>query len=181
MAGTRPATARMRESIFNRPDVQACVVDGAILDLYAGTGLLGIEALSRGAARVDFVERAQAACALIQRNLTALGLAARARVICRDVARVRPGPTPGTAGRPGAAISPPYDLCFADPPYAVDASTVLAALAAGTLLAPGGLLLWRSGPGRPAGERLGLLVRTEVRRYGDGMLATFTTPDQGEE
>ena len=179
----------MRESVFNRPDVQGVVADGVVLDLYAGTGVLGIEALSRGAARVDFVERSRAACAVIKRNLTTLGLAAQARVICRDLARLRfpsrssasLNASAGPAGSPGTALVPPYDLCFADPPYALDASAVLAALAALALLAPGGLLLWRSGPGQPAGERLGPLVRTEVRRYGDGALATYITPDHEEE
>ena len=70
---TRPATAQMREAIFNRPDVLS-VVHGRVLDLYAGAGLLGLEALSRGARFVDFVEREPRACSIIRNNLSTLGL-----------------------------------------------------------------------------------------------------------
>ena len=67
--GTRPATAIVRSSIFDRPAIRDIVEHARVVDLYAGAGYLGIEALSRGAESVDFVERNGAACAVIRRNL----------------------------------------------------------------------------------------------------------------
>ena len=157
---TRPATARMRAAIFNRPDVQA-VVEGRVLDLYAGAGLLGMEALSRGALAVDFVERVRRVCAVISQNLASLGLTDQGRVHCVSVERC------------GGRLEPPYDLCFADPPYPLDATAALERLLAGGLLRPGGLLLWRHPGAREAADALGPLVRSDRRRYGDGVLETY--------
>ena len=136
-------------------------MEGRVLDLYAGAGLLGIEALSYDAAWVDFVERRQPACAVIRRNLAALETTPRARVHCVRVERV--------AGR----LSPPYDLCFADPPFELDAEPALLALLDAGLLTPQGRLLWRYPWRRPAPARLAALVQSDRRRYGDGALATY--------
>ena len=161
-AGTRPATARLRESIFNRPEVAGLVDDGRVLDLYAGGGSLGIEALSWGAAEVEFVERERRACAVIRRNLATLELDQRARVHCVPVQRCH------------ARLAPPYAVCFADPPFPLDAASVLEPLFAdGTLLSAAGLLLWRYPFKRPAPQRLGALVQVESRRYGDAALGTY--------
>jgi 16S rRNA (guanine966-N2)-methyltransferase len=150
----------MRAAIFNRPDVQA-VSEGRVLDLYAGAGLLGVEAISRGATSVDFVERDRRVCAVIQQNLAALEIADQGRVHCVPVERCR--------GR----IEPPYDLCFADPPYPVDATLALERLVNDGLLRVGGLLLWRHLGARVASATLGPLVRSDRRRYGDGVLETY--------
>ena len=158
-APTRPATARMRESIFNRPDVLA-VVTGRVVDLYAGSGLLGLEALSNGARSVDFVERDRAACDVIRRNLEMLDCTARARVLCVPVESAR-------------TLELPYDLCFADPPYPDDATQTLVELAEAGLVADQGLLLWRYLRKRPAPPAIGDLAQVEERRYGDGVLGTF--------
>ncbi len=162
---TRPATARIRAAIFNRPDVQG-VVEGRVVDLYAGAGLLGLEALSRGAALVDFVERERAACAVIRGNVAALEVGDRCRVHGVPVERC--------AGR----LAPPYDLCFADPPYGVDASGPLVELLAGGLLAAGGLLVWRYPRGREWRGALGPLARSDRRQYGDGILDTYVAGAQ---
>lgn len=163
---TRPATARLRRSIFDRPNVQAAL-GGPVLDLYAGAGLLGLEALSRGAPRVDFVERDRAACAVIRANLESLGGGPRAELHCRSAERTL------------AALPPGYMLCFADPPYAVDATPVLRELLRRGLLHPDGLLLWRYPRARPAPvDVLGAsLVRVDQRRYGDAVLDTFAAAD----
>lgn len=161
-APTRPATARMRESIFNRPDVLA-VVSGRVVDLYAGSGLLGLEALSNGAQSVDFVERDRRACDVIRRNLETLDCADRARVLCVSVETAR-------------ALEPPYDLCFADPPYPDDATQALIDLAAFGLVAERGVLLWRYPRKRPAPPVIADLAQVDERRYGDGVLGTFV-PD----
>lgn len=160
---TRPATARLRRSIFDRPDVQARL-DGPLLDLYAGAGLLGLEALSRGVPHVDFVERDRQACATIRENLRSLDCEDRAGLHCRSVERVLAGLPPG------------YRLCFADPPYPTDATPALEELLARRLLAPSALLLWRHPSNRPAPDRLGLLARADQRRYGDAVLDTYAAP-----
>ena len=167
--GTRPATARLRRSIFDRPDVQAAL-RGPVLDLYAGAGLLGLEALSRGASQVDFVERDRAACAVIRANLESLGCGERARLHCRSAEAALPRLPPG------------YLLCFADPPYASDATAVLQDLLRRDLLHPDALLLWRCPRERPAPDLLApgaaggparSLVRVDQRRYGGAVLDTF--------
>lgn len=159
-AGTRPATALVRAAIFNRPDVLARV-GGRALDLYAGAGLLGVEALSRGAAAVDFVEQSREACAVIRRNVAVVEGQERSRVLCGPVERALP------------RLRPPYDLCFADPPYDLDATHTLERLAQAAVVGAGGLLLWRHPVRRPAPERLGPLARSERRRYGDGVVETY--------
>src|SRR5579883_2219794 len=78
---TRPATARVRQSIFSRLQVRMALEGARVLDLYAGSGSLGIEALSRGAASAVFVDSSRAAAAAISDNLERLGLAPRGRVL----------------------------------------------------------------------------------------------------
>jgi 16S rRNA (guanine(966)-N(2))-methyltransferase RsmD len=118
----------MRETLF---DVLGPAVAGMrVLDLYAGTGAVGIEALSRGAARAVFVEREPAALRALRGNLAALGASrAAARVLAGDVLRVLPDL---------GAQEGPFDLVFVDPPYAT-------ALAARTLLALGAAGVCRDG------------------------------------
>ena len=103
---TRPTTDRVREAVFNALASLDVVVDARVLDLYAGSGALGIEALSRGAAHCTFVERDRAALAAIDENIATLGLGDRARVLVAD----------GIA----AASRVDADLAFADPPYDFD-------------------------------------------------------------
>ncbi len=103
---TRPTTDRVREAVFNALASIDAVVDARVLDLYAGSGALGIEALSRGAAHCTFVERDRAALAAIDENIATLGLGDRARVLVAD----------GIA----AAARVDADLAFADPPYDFD-------------------------------------------------------------
>jgi 16S rRNA (guanine966-N2)-methyltransferase len=129
---TRPATERIRESLFMILEPH---LEGArVLDLFAGAGTLGIEALSRGARSATFVERDRAALAALRRNLEATGLAGRGIVVPRAV-----GPFLG------AATGGPYDLVFCDPPFA-DVSGLQAALDHDGLrraLGPGALVVAR--------------------------------------
>jgi 16S rRNA (guanine966-N2)-methyltransferase len=107
--GTRPTSDRVREATFNALASLDVLRDAAVLDLFAGSGALGIEALSRGAARCTFVEQARPAIAAVRQNLDALGLTERATVVTKDADRFL-----------ASAATGPFDLALADPPYAYD-------------------------------------------------------------
>jgi 16S rRNA (guanine966-N2)-methyltransferase len=116
--GTRPTTDRVRESLFNILTARRDLSGLAVLDLYAGSGALGLEALSRGAASAVFVESDQRTAAVIARNIESVGL---------------PGATlhrGAVAAVLAAGAASPVDLILADPPYDVDAAEVNAMLAA---------------------------------------------------
>ncbi len=160
----RPTSDRVRESVFNLlahggygepPPPEGC----RVLDLFAGTGALGLEALSRGAAQVAFVDQGSAALALLRRNLGKLGAEDAARVISRDATRL------------GRWHEAPFDLVFLDPPYGrgLGERAVAAALAGGWI-APGGLVVWEESvnPLPPPG-----LTLIDSRRYGETMIAIF--------
>jgi 16S rRNA (guanine(966)-N(2))-methyltransferase RsmD len=163
---TRPTADRVRQSLFDRLG-QRC--DGlAVLDLFAGTGALALEALSRGAARATLIEHDRKACAVIDANIEALGYGDRCTVVCGEVASVLP--RLGKEGRP-------FDLVFADPPYALHACQVtLEALLLCGLLSPQARVVLehdkRESLSAPAGFAL------EERRYGDTMVA-ITLPADG--
>ncbi|MGH2897475.1 MAG: 16S rRNA (guanine(966)-N(2))-methyltransferase RsmD [Solirubrobacteraceae bacterium] len=154
---TRPTSDRARAGLF---DWLGPTVDGArVLDLYAGTGALGIEALSRGAREAVFVERARAAVRVLRRNLEELGLEGRSRVVEADLAR---------GLRPLAAKLGAFGLVLADPPYAGAAlARLLEDEALESLLdADGSVLVERSarvesGPGPTALHLRG------TKRYGE--------------
>ncbi len=135
--GTRPTSDRVREAVFSSLAARRVLEGTRVLDLYAGSGAMGLEALSRGAAHVRFVESDQRAAAVLRRNVEALGLGGRdgraAQVTTADVPAV-------LRSDPGQ----PYDLILADPPYALDGCAVdevLSALAGGAWLAPAALLV----------------------------------------
>ncbi|OBB61318.1 16S rRNA (guanine(966)-N(2))-methyltransferase RsmD [Mycobacterium sp. 852013-51886_SCH5428379] len=127
--GTRPTADRVREAVFSALAARIDFDGLTVLDLYAGSGALGLEALSRGAARATFVEHHHRAAAVISGNIADLGLGAVATVRRATVATVLAG-----------AADRPADLVFADPPYDVPDSEIaamLSALDAGGWLAPG--------------------------------------------
>jgi 16S rRNA (guanine966-N2)-methyltransferase len=104
---TRPTTDKVRQAVFNSLDSMGLIEDAVVADLYAGSGAMGIEALSRGAARCTFVERDRAALQALRTNIDALGLADRCTVVVSDV----PAWVPAMRG---------VDLVIIDPPYAFD-------------------------------------------------------------
>jgi 16S rRNA (guanine966-N2)-methyltransferase len=110
---TRPTGDRVRESLFNMLTSMDVIQDAAVVDLFAGSGALGIEALSRGASSAIFVDSAPAAVEAVRTNLRVLDEPTRATVVRSDVFRWLGRQAPGT-GRPL------YDIVFADPPYAWD-------------------------------------------------------------
>jgi pantetheine-phosphate adenylyltransferase/16S rRNA (guanine(966)-N(2))-methyltransferase RsmD len=158
-SGVRPTSDRVRESIFNA--LGQFFEGGVVLDLYAGTGAFGVEALSRGCERAVFVERNGRALASIKENLRRAGFEGRAEVIRRDVGRALDLML--TDGRV-------FSLIFADPPYRIAATEVGDALLSrlGALLAPDGRVVIESGEA-PAGGLRG--KKGVARRYG----GTFVT------
>ena len=160
---SRPTTDRVREAMAS---MVASALDGGIegarvLDAFAGTGALGIEMLSRGAAACTFFDTDRGAAALVRRNLEQLGCAAaHYRVVAGDAAR---------AARRGRVPGAPFDLVLMDPPYALGVApgeALLPALAAAGLLAPGAVALFeRSATEAPALALPGFAPLRE-KRYG---------------
>lgn len=139
--GTRPTTDRVRESLFNVLTARVDLDGLSVLDLYAGSGALGLEAMSRGAASVVFVESDQRAAAVIAENIAALGVT-RATVRRGAVASVL-----------AAGSGQPVDLVLADPPYDVDPAAieaVLSALTDGGWTARGTVVVVERGSSGPA-------------------------------
>ena len=176
-AGTRPLADRVKQTLFAilEPELE----DARVLDLFAGSGAGGIEALSRGAASATFVEKEQGAAAVIDANLRATGLAgADATVIRWDVVR--------WLGEANAEVA--FDLVLVDPPYA---ETELLTRVLGILGAPGAPLatnarvvakhFWRDRPP----ERIGRLALERDRRFGETALTfyrrTGSEPPASEE
>ena len=138
------------------------VADAHVLDLFAGTGALGIEALSRGAGHVTFVDSARPAIAAIRGNLRALGVEDRATVIAGDaVAAVR---------QPPAA---PWQLVFVDPPYRSDLAVRAVTALPEAHLAPGAVIVIEHDRHNAPPDPLGSLLRTDQRRYGDTLISLF--------
>jgi 16S rRNA (guanine966-N2)-methyltransferase len=157
-AATRPTSEKVREAIFNiLPDVEGMQV----LDMFAGSGALGIEALSRGAAHATFIDHAKPALAAVRANLRELGLEARATVLAGDAV------TLAARHKPDA----PWQLVFVDPPYRSD----LAVRAVQTLahLAPGAVIVIEHDRRNAPPDALGSLLRTDQRRYGDTLVSFY--------
>lgn len=168
---TRPTADRVRESLFN---VLAPVIwDAAVLDLFAGSGALGIEALSRGASRAVFAEVDRTALRVLQRNLETLGLLDRAEVHQMPADR---------ALRQAIAAGAQFDLVFLDPPYGRDlASPILRAIAAEPLLAAGAQVIveheQRAALSDQIGTGPGCLARFRVLTYGDTAISLYSQPE----
>ncbi len=156
-AQLRPTSDRVRESLFSVLTGLGVVEDAEVLDLFAGTGALGLEALSRGAASAHFVESGRIALGLLDQNIRLTGLEDRSKVLRRDVRRI--GPVAG----------PPATLIFMDPPYARGmGEAALSAAIAGGWLAPGALIVWEESAAIVPPQGCTLRDR---RRYGDTQIS----------
>jgi 16S rRNA (guanine966-N2)-methyltransferase len=165
--GLRPTSGRVREALFARLGELGGM---AVLDLYAGTGALGVEAISRGAAAVVYVERAPRCLAAIRANLEALGIEAVSRVVADDAPRaVR------RLGRSGER----FDLLLLDPPYASDdLRRALEAVSESGVLAEGAMVVVEHGKRHAVPAVAGLLV-LDARRYGDTVITRLTAAEAG--
>lgn len=156
---TRPTSDRVRESIFNilAHGIDGLDLDGArVMDLFAGTGALGLEALSRGAKFCQFVEEGAEARGVIRRNADALGVIGLAKIWRRDATKLGP-----------CAPQSPFDLVFADPPYKMAlGEKALASLLEGQWLSPGAVVVLEEAEGVTVGDVAGLTL-LDNRSYGD--------------
>lgn len=170
--GTRPTSDRVREALFARLD-HLDALHGSVLDLFAGSGALGLEAVSRGAERAMLVDADRRAVAACRANVAALAVSEVVRVVQQSASGFL------------SADPEPFDLILLDPPYDLSESelaAVLAGLVRGWLAAAAGVVVERSArspePGWPVG-----LERRDQRRYGETVLwfaepATQTEPKQ---
>ena len=167
--GTRPLADRVKQTLFGilEPDLPG----SRFLDLFAGSGAAGIEALSRGAAHATFVERDQRAIGTIRTNLTRTGLGGeeRATVVRADV--------PGWLRSADRSAEPPYDIVLIDPPYDETESMTAALEAISAVVGRGARVVakhfWRTAPP----PMVGLLASERERRFGDTAL-TFYRPTE---
>ena len=166
-AGVRPTADRVRESLFAW--LGSCD-DERVLDVCAGTGALGIEALSRGAKSAVFIERSARVCTSLRSNLESLGLETRALVRRGDALRIM-----RRLGREGAR----FDLVLLDPPYSAgEASRILSGVLEAGLLAPDAEVVVEYARRHPVAEVPGLATVQE-RRYGETVIARLQVAPYG--
>jgi 16S rRNA (guanine966-N2)-methyltransferase len=157
----RPTSDRLRESLFNvlAHGYDDVVADARVLDLFAGTGALGLEAVSRGARYALFVEEGVEARGLIRDNIEALGLTGRTKLFRRDATKLGP-----------AGTVEPFQLVFADPPYGRGlGEQALASAVEGGWLAPGALVVLEE-EAKAVIEEIPGLERLEIRQAGESQL-----------
>jgi len=160
----RPTTDRLRETLFN---VLAPVVEDSVwLDLYAGTGAVGIEALSRGARTVYFIEASRKAVAVIRQNLRSLAIEKGYEVLEREA---------GPALRLLDSLSVSCDVCFLDPPYRMEHAyaEALGPLGQSRLLKPAGIVVAEHDKHFDPGGKFGALERYRELRQGDAVLSFY--------
>ena len=169
--GTRPMADKIRGAVFSML-ASLGVEPERVLDLYAGTGSIGIEALSRGAAWAEFVEQNAAAAAVVRANLTHTKFADRARVHQQSVQSFLL-----RGGRPGAPQ--PFDLVILDPPYADPAiSATLEQVGASPLVHSETVVVIGHSPRVKLPERAGNLERLRERCHGDSCFSIYELPDR---
>jgi 16S rRNA (guanine966-N2)-methyltransferase len=158
--GVRPTSDGLRETLFN---VIGARVEGArVLDAFAGTGAVGLEALSRGAVHATFVERDRRALAVLDRNIAACRVEGRSRVIRQDVMRLDPN----------AGLLRAFDIVFLDPPYDIGEIEKSIDRAAGWV-GSRGLLVLEHSRRRPTPEAAGRLTRHRLLTAGDSALSFY--------
>jgi 16S rRNA (guanine966-N2)-methyltransferase len=158
---TRPTSEKVREAIFNiLPDM----IDREVLDLFAGSGALGLEALSRGAEFATFVEKSRNAAQVLKSNIQKLGLEDRTRVVTGDALDLIKRPL----------AQRPYSLVFLDPPYKSDLAVRAATfLEKDKYLDSDAVVVIEHDREHAPPESLGSLLRTDQRKYGDTMVSFF--------
>jgi 16S rRNA (guanine(966)-N(2))-methyltransferase RsmD len=164
-ADTRPTSEKVREAIFN---ILGTVEGDHVLDLFAGSGALAIEALSRGAAHATLIDLARAPLAAIRGNLRALALEPRATVLAGDAVALAARHVPPE----------PWRLVFVDPPYRSDLATRAVLALPAHHLAPHAVIVIEHDRRNAPPETLGSLLRTDQRRYGDTVVSFYRSSGQ---
>jgi 16S rRNA (guanine966-N2)-methyltransferase len=163
---TRPTSDRLRETLFN---ILAPRIQGArFLDLCAGTGAVGIEALSRGAESAAFVDQSKKMCALIETNVSAIGIG-------EDEVEVIATEALDFLRRHARKNSPPFDIVFFDPPYAIEYDDVLKYISANTsqLLTESAMVIVEHLKKMQLAEEFGALYAYRVLKQGDSALSFY--------
>ena len=157
----RPTTDRTREAVFSMLGVLAESWERC-LDLYAGTGALGIEALSRGASRADFVEKEHRTCDIIKQNLAKFGFKDNSHIYCFDV------------NRAFTDIKDQYDIIFMDPPYADRTiESIISRLAGSALVKENTIVVVSHSSRVNLIEEYGRLKMIKEKRYGDTAISIY--------
>ena len=161
--GVRPTTGKVRESLFNI--LRGKVENSRFLDLYAGTGAVGIDALREGAADVVFVEESRTNSKRLTEVIQRMGFSERARIITKKVISFI-----GHSEMQGEA----FDIIFLDPPYHSDEITLaLGALGASSIIVPGGMVIAEHFAKRPLQDCFGRLAKVKDYVYGDSVLTLY--------
>lgn len=162
---TRPTSDKVREAIFAM--LGDSFIDESVLDLFAGTGALGIEALSRGAEDAVFVERRPQACAVIRENLKHTRLEARARVLCMPAARALD------------LLHEPFGLILLDPPYAYrEIHDIMKTVGAAEVVDQETTVILEHSPRVAAHELYGQLVLRRQKIYGDTAVSFYAVHEE---
>lgn len=167
LRGTRPTSERVREAVFSTLQSRSDLDGARVLDIYAGSGALGLEALSRGAAHARFVESDRRAAAILRRNVDLLGLPGAEVTVGAAETVLRSGPQQA------------YDLVLADPPYTLagyELAAVLGALVWNRWLSPGAMLMIERSAHDPAVPWPEGVAAVTERRYGNTLVYYGQTP-----
>jgi len=163
---TRPTTDRVKEALFSILEHAGVLEEARVLDLFAGSGSLGIEALSRGATSCTFVEKNRQALDALQTNLSRTGCSRRATVLPQDALRAIEKLS-GTGAR--------FTLALIDPPYASGIQCTVLEQVAGQLMAADGLIVIETSSRSALPEQIGCSTRHDRRVYGDTAIDFFVT------
>ncbi len=162
-AATRPTSEKVRQALFNILDD---VTGDHVLDLFAGTGALGFEALSRGAASATFIDLARPALNVLRENLATLGVADRATLVAGDAVALAARHVPAS----------PWRIVFVDPPYRTDLAVRAVAALPVVHLAERAVIVIEHDRRNAPPDAVGSLLRTDERRYGDTFLSFYEVP-----
>jgi 16S rRNA (guanine966-N2)-methyltransferase len=163
----RPTSDKVKQALFNI--LGNSVIDGAFLDLFAGAGGIGIEALCRGAGRVVLVDSSRESIAVIKKNIQLLKIQEGVEVLLSKAEMFL------------KKISDPFDIVFLDPPYAQEMQPLLEMIARSGALKPGGIVIAEHFKKQPSPERAGSLMLYREARYGDTVLAFYKNRSQETE
>jgi 16S rRNA (guanine(966)-N(2))-methyltransferase RsmD len=160
----RPTGAKVKEALFSIIADEVC--DACVLDVFSGSGSVGIEALSRGAASCTFVERDKSVIDVLAKNLSQFGLEDRGKILPLEAKRAMK-----LLEKQGER----FDIIFLDPPYSyfVKTKRIVESLSPGGVLAPEGLLIWEHAVDTTPHEKIGSLQREREKKYGDTALSFY--------